>query len=197
MAFHHQQQGVWQPGMNPWLREVVVELPEEEPEEELWSVTTQTTRTTLDSNDHDADEDEEWQDEASCSCNVHVPPISASLFERKHWRLSQKEPEANQLVMAAFLKASNKTPKLPGAPRCQSHLARRGAGHGGLSRNSEMEETMGKKQDEVSLFEVIITYGPHKAVAEVSNHNELIGRKSRIQLIRMSMDFTFNCFVLN
>ena len=45
-----------------------------------------------------------------------------------------------------------------------------------------------------------ITYGPHKAVAEVSNHNEPIGRKSGIQLvrkIRKSMDFTFSCFVLN
>ena len=42
-----------------------------------------------------------------------------------------------------------------------------------------------------------ITYGPHKAVAEVSNHNEPIGRKSGIQLVRKSMDFTFNCFVLN
>ena len=45
-----------------------------------------------------------------------------------------------------------------------------------------------------------ITYGPHKAVAEVSNHNETIGRKFGIQLvrkIRKSMDFTFSCFVLN
>ena len=45
-----------------------------------------------------------------------------------------------------------------------------------------------------------VTYGPHKAVAEVSNHNEPIGRKSGIQLvrkIRKSMDFTFSCFVLN
>ena len=42
-----------------------------------------------------------------------------------------------------------------------------------------------------------ITYGPHKAVAEVSNHNEPIGRKSGIQLVQKSMDFTFNCFVLN
>ena len=45
-----------------------------------------------------------------------------------------------------------------------------------------------------------ITYGPHKAVAEVSNHNEPIGRKSGIQLvrkIRKSMDFTFSCLVLN
>ena len=46
----------------------------------------------------------------------------------------------------------------------------------------------------------IITYGPHKAVAEVSNHNEPIGRNSGIQLvrkIRKSMGFTFSCFVLN
>ena len=46
----------------------------------------------------------------------------------------------------------------------------------------------------------VITYGPHKAVAEVSNHNEPIGRKSGIELvrkIRKSMDFTFSCFVLN
>ena len=45
-----------------------------------------------------------------------------------------------------------------------------------------------------------VTYGPHKAVAEVSNHNEPIGRKSGMQLvrkIRKSMDFTFSCFVLN
>ena len=49
------------------------------------------------------------------------------------------------------------------------------------------------------LYE-IVTYGPHKAVAEVSNHNEPIGRTSGIQLvrkIRKSMDFTFSCFVLN
>ena len=45
-----------------------------------------------------------------------------------------------------------------------------------------------------------VTYGPHKAVAEVSNHSEPIGKKSGIQLVRKirnSMDFTFNCFVLN
>ena len=42
-----------------------------------------------------------------------------------------------------------------------------------------------------------LTYGPHKAVAEVSIHNEPIGRKSGIQLVRKSMDFTFSCFVLN
>ena len=29
-----EEQVVWRPGMNPWLREVVVELSEEEPEEE-------------------------------------------------------------------------------------------------------------------------------------------------------------------
>ena len=44
-----------------------------------------------------------------------------------------------------------------------------------------------------SVLDIWITYGPHKAVAEVSNHNELIGRKSGIQLVRKSMDFTFNC----
>ena len=46
----------------------------------------------------------------------------------------------------------------------------------------------------------LLTYGPHKAVAEVSNHNEPIGRKSGIQLvrkIRKSMGFTFSCFVSN
>ena len=42
-----------------------------------------------------------------------------------------------------------------------------------------------------------LTYGPRKAVAEVSNHNEPIGSKSGIQLVRKPMDFTFNCFVLN
>ena len=42
-----------------------------------------------------------------------------------------------------------------------------------------------------------LTYGPHKAVAEVSNHNEPIGKKSGSHLVRKSMDFTFNCFVLN
>ena len=42
-----------------------------------------------------------------------------------------------------------------------------------------------------------VTYGPRKAVAEVSNLNEPIGRKSEIQLVRKSMDFTFSCFVLN
>ena len=44
---------------------------------------------------------------------------------------------------------------------------------------------------------VYITYGPRKAVAEVSNHNEPIGRKSGIQLVRKPMDFTLSCFVLN
>ena len=50
------------------------------------------------------------------------------------------------------------------------------------------------------IYSYGITYGPHKAVAEVSNHNEPIGRKSGIQLvrkIRKSMDFTFSCLVLN
>ena len=46
-------------------------------------------------------------------------------------------------------------------------------------------------------FILTLTYGPRKAVAEVSNHKEPIGRKSGIQLVRKSMDFTFNCFVLN
>ena len=49
----------------------------------------------------------------------------------------------------------------------------------------------------IYIYIYLITYGPHKAVAEVSNHNEPIGRKSGIQLVRKSMDFTFNCFVLN
>ena len=48
-----------------------------------------------------------------------------------------------------------------------------------------------------SKYSNFITYGPRKAVAEVSNHNEPIGRKSGIQLVWKSMDFTFNCFVLN
>ena len=54
-------------------------------------------------------------------------------------------------------------------------------------------------EPEVRIYLIInnVTYGPHKAVAEVSNHNEPIGRKSGIQLVRKSMDFTFNCFVLN
>ena len=33
-------------------------------------------------------------------------------------------------------------------------------------------------------FHLKLTYGPHKAAAEVSNHNEPIGRKSGIQLVR-------------
>ena len=33
----------------------------------------------------------------------------------------------------------------------------------------------------------MITYGPHKAVAEVSNHNEPIGRV-RVVLVRQSVD---------
>ena len=44
-----------------------------------------------------------------------------------------------------------------------------------------------------------ITYGPRKAVAEVSNHNEPIGRKSGSQLVWKSMDFTLYklfCFEL-
>ena len=43
----------------------------------------------------------------------------------------------------------------------------------------------------------VITHGPRKAVAEVSNHNEPIGQKSGVQLVRKPMDFTFNCFVLD
>ena len=42
-----------------------------------------------------------------------------------------------------------------------------------------------------------LTYGPRKAVAEVSNQNEPIGRKSGIQLARKPMDFKFSCFVLH
>ena len=57
----------------------------------------------------------------------------------------------------------------------------------------QTEETDNKKEK----TRIHITYGPHKAVAEVSNHNEPIGRQSEIQLVRKSMDFTFNCFVLN
>ena len=34
---------------------------------------------------------------------------------------------------------------------------------------------------------IIITYGPRKAVAEVSNHNEPIGRKSGIQLVHIQL----------
>ena len=56
------------------------------------------------------------------------------------------------------------------------------------------------KIKDLYIKKYIVTYGPHKAVAEVSNHNEPIGRKSGIQLvrkIRKSMDFTFSCFVLS
>ena len=70
----------------------------------------------------------------------------------------------------------------------------------GLS-NSCVGDVLGRWLQKVFIFFVhyvfSITYGPHKAVAEVSNHNEPIGRKSGIQLVRKSMDFTFNCFVLN
>ena len=55
----------------------------------------------------------------------------------------------------------------------------------------------GNRTEMLKQFKSFITYGPHKAVAEVSNHNEPIGRKSEIQLVRKSMDFTFSCFVLN
>ena len=57
-----------------------------------------------------------------------------------------------------------------------------------------------KSLEDSRLHSKYITYGPHKAVAEVSNHNEPIGRKSGIQLlrkIRKSMGFTFSCFDLN
>ena len=40
----------------------------------------------------------------------------------------------------------------------------------------------------------IITYLPRKAVAEVSNHNEPIGRKCGFEWVRMLVDFRFNCF---
>ena len=46
------------------------------------------------------------------------------------------------------------------------------------------------------LVFICITYLPRKAAAEVSNHNEPIGRECGIQLIRKPMDFTFNCFEL-
>ena len=46
------------------------------------------------------------------------------------------------------------------------------------------------------LVFVVITYLPRKAVAEVSNHSEPIGRKFGIQLVRKSIDFRFNCFEL-
>ena len=42
---------------------------------------------------------------------------------------------------------------------------------------------------------ISVTYLPHKAVAEVSKHNEPIGRKSGIQLVRKSIDFRFNCYL--
>ena len=42
----------------------------------------------------------------------------------------------------------------------------------------------------------MLTYLPHKAVADVSNHNEPIGRKCGIQLVRKSVRFRFNCFQL-
>ena len=41
-----------------------------------------------------------------------------------------------------------------------------------------------------------ITSLPHEVVAEVSNHNEPIGRGSEIQVVRKSIDFRFNCFGL-
>ena len=56
---------------------------------------------------------------------------------------------------------------------------------------------MGHRECFLGLLEIyqrVITYLPRKAVAEVSNHNEPIGRKFGIQLVRKSMDFTFNCF---
>ena len=40
------------------------------------------------------------------------------------------------------------------------------------------------------------TYLPRKAAAEVSNHNEPVGRKSGIQLVRKLTDFPFSCFDL-
>ena len=59
---------------------------------------------------------------------------------------------------------------------------------------------LGNREPGSYIYIYNITYGPRKAMAEVSNHNEPIGRKSGIQLvrkIRKSMDFTFSCFVLN
>ena len=44
-------------------------------------------------------------------------------------------------------------------------------------------EFIGQRKNGTSIS---VTYGPHKAVAEVSNHNEPIGRKSGIQLVRKS-----------
>ena len=44
---------------------------------------------------------------------------------------------------------------------------------------------------------IFLTYGPRKAVTEVSNHNEFTRRKWESQLDWKSMDFLFNYFVLN
>ena len=38
-----------------------------------------------------------------------------------------------------------------------------------------------------------LKYLPHKAAAEISSHNEPIGRMCGIQLVRKSVDFRFDC----
>ena len=48
----------------------------------------------------------------------------------------------------------------------------------------------------LELLNFLWTYLPRKAVADVSNHNEPIGRTCGIQLVRKSIDFRFICFEL-
>ena len=50
--------------------------------------------------------------------------------------------------------------------------------------------------DKNIILLLLLTYLPHKAVAEVSKHNEPIGTKCGIQLVRKSTGFRFNDFEL-
>ena len=99
-----------------------------------------------------------------------------------------------------------KTPWVQLSAQCTHALAPTCGAHGAKGRKSrrgrrevfkarDLPVTGHVKCEHAMNFR--ITYGPHKAVAEVSNHNEPIGRRSGTQLVGKSMDFTFNCFVLN
>ena len=55
-----------------------------------------------------------------------------------------------------------------------------------------------KCRNKLTKFSINITYLPHKAVAEVSNHSEPIGKKYGFQLVRKSIPFRLSdSIVLN
>ena len=74
----------------------------------------------------------------------------------------------------------------------------RDVGRGGrVGRGGQEDRTTGRERHVLRLMLSYInrlTYLPHKAVAEVSSHNEPTGRMFGIQLVRKSIDFGFDCF---